>query len=82
MYIIRGLKLNPSYQSIQLHGNIGAKLSRSTCFSLQEQESGKFLGGLVVRIPGFHCHGPDSILGRETEILKAAARPVNKYIDR
>ena len=28
-------------------------------------------GGLVVRIPGFHCGGPGSILGRGTEILQA-----------
>lgn len=27
--------------------------------------------GLVVRIPGFHCHGPGSILGWGTEIPQA-----------
>ena len=28
----------------------------------------EFSGGLVVRIPGFHCCGPGSISGRGTEI--------------
>ena len=28
----------------------------------------EFPGGLVVRIPGFHCHGPGSIPGQGTEI--------------
>ena len=26
-------------------------------------------GGLIVRILGFHCHGPGSVPGQETEIL-------------
>ena len=29
-------------------------------------------GHLVVRIPGFHCHGPGSIPGGGTEILQTA----------
>ena len=33
--------------------------------------SGEFPGGLVVRIPGFHCHGPGSVTGRGTETLQA-----------
>ena len=32
----------------------------------------EFAGGLVVRIPGFHCHGLGSVPGRGTEILQAA----------
>ena len=28
-------------------------------------------GGLIFRILGFHCHGPGSIPGQETEILQA-----------
>ena len=31
----------------------------------------EFPGGLAVRIPGFHCHGPGSIPGRGTEIQQA-----------
>ena len=30
----------------------------------------EFLGGLVVRIPGFHCHGLGSVPGQEIEILQ------------
>ena len=36
--------------------------------SLKVVHSGSLLVALVVRIPGFHCHGPDSILGQGTEI--------------
>ena len=32
----------------------------------------EFSGGLVVKIPGFHCHGPYSIPGQGTEFPKAA----------
>ena len=32
----------------------------------------EFPGGIVVRITGFHCHGPGSISGWGTEILQAA----------
>ena len=28
-------------------------------------------GGLIIRILGFHCHGPGSVPGEETEILQA-----------
>ena len=28
----------------------------------------EFPGGLMVRIPGFHCHGPGSVPGWGTEI--------------
>ena len=31
----------------------------------------EFPGGLVVKIPGFHCHGQGSILGQGTEIPQA-----------
>ena len=31
----------------------------------------EFPGGLVVRIPGFHCHGPGSVPGWGTEIPQA-----------
>ena len=32
----------------------------------------EFPGGLVIRIPGFHCFGPGSIPGLGTEIPQAA----------
>ena len=32
----------------------------------------EFPGGLVVKIPGFHCHSLGSVPGRGTEILQAA----------
>ena len=32
------------------------------------KRGGEFPGGLVVRIPGFHCRGPGSIPGRGIEI--------------
>ena len=38
---------------------------------LSKMELGEFPGGLVVRIPGFHCRGPGSILGQRTEIPQA-----------
>ena len=31
----------------------------------------EFPGGLVVKILGFHCHGPGTMPGQETEILQA-----------
>ena len=31
----------------------------------------EFPGGIVVRIPGFHCHGPGSISGWGTKVLQA-----------
>ena len=34
-------------------------------------EAGEFPGDLMVRILGFHSHGPGSILGWGTEILQA-----------
>ena len=34
-------------------------------------QKGEFPGGLVVRIPGFHCCGRDSVPGERTEILQA-----------
>ena len=39
-------------------------------------------GGLVVRIPGFHCHGPGSIPGQGTEILHAAQRSQRTFLQR
>ena len=38
----------------------------------------EFLGGLVVRILGFHYHGPGSIPGWETEILQAVQHSKKK----
>ena len=38
------------------------------------KETGEFPGGLVVRISGFHGHGPGSVPGQGTEILQAARR--------
>jgi len=32
----------------------------------------EFHGGLVVRIPDFHCHGMGSMLSWETKILQVA----------
>ena len=32
----------------------------------------EFPGGLMVRIPGFHCHGSSSVSGQGTEIPQAA----------
>ena len=40
--------------------------------SIKKQPNGEFPGGLVVRIPGFHCCGLGSIPGQGTEILQAA----------
>ena len=42
----------------------------------------EFPGGLVVRIPGFHCHGPGSLPVWETEILQATWRSqkINKIL--
>ena len=37
----------------------------------QQYSSREFPGGLVVRIPGFHCCGLGSIPGWGTEILQA-----------
>ena len=41
-------------------------------FSLKNVDSGEFLGGLVVRILGFHCRDPGSVPGQGTEIPQAA----------
>ena len=38
----------------------------------QDTQVEGFSGGLVVRIPGFHCHGMGSIRGQGTEILLQA----------
>ena len=38
----------------------------------------EFPGGLVVRIPGSHCCGPDSIPGRVTKILQAVRHAKKK----
>ena len=37
-----------------------------------KQNLREFPGGLVVRIPGFLCHGPGSFPGRGTEILQVS----------
>ena len=37
----------------------------------RKRENREFPGGLVVRIPGFHCHGPGSVPVWETEIPQA-----------
>ena len=34
------------------------------------QNNREFPGGLVVRILGFHCHGPSSVSDRGSEILQ------------
>ena len=38
---------------------------------LSKMELGEFPGGLVVRIPGFHCRGLGSVPGGGIEILQA-----------
>ena len=38
----------------------------------------EFPGGLVVRIPGFHCNGPGSISGQGTEIPQIMTGPKKK----
>ena len=38
---------------------------------LKTEHKGEFPDGLILKIWGFHCHGPGSIPGRGTEILKA-----------
>ena len=48
---------------------MGPKLHHK-CPQKKERER-EFPGGLVVRIPGFHCGGPGSIPGQGTEILQA-----------
>ena len=37
----------------------------------RKKKKREFPGGLVVRILGFHCHGPGSIPGQGTEIPQA-----------
>ena len=44
------------------------------CFSKLKVRYGELPGSLVVRIPGFHCHGPDSIPDWRTEILQTTWR--------
>ena len=50
------------------------------CDFLKYTYFGEFPGGLVVRIPGFHCHGPGSLPGQGTEIPQAVQRGQNIYI--
>ena len=38
----------------------------------------EFPGGLVVRIPGFHCNGPGSISGQGTDIPQIVWRGQKK----
>ena len=38
----------------------------------------KFPGGLMVRVLGFHCNGPDSVPGGGTEIVQAKKRKEDK----
>ena len=45
---------------------------------LQLETSGDFLGGLMVRILSFHCCGPESVPGQETEIPQAMWPKINK----
>ena len=47
---------------------IGAENENEIKFH-QDFKSQEFPGGLVVRIPGFHCHGLGSIPGQRTKIL-------------
>ena len=52
-----------------MHGtNTGGAFEFNTCNSSKQ---GEFPGCVVVRIPRFHCHGPGSIPGQETEIPEA-----------
>ena len=39
---------------------------------IKEVQVWEFPGGLMVRIPCFHCHGVGSVPGGETEIPQAA----------
>ena len=48
-----------------------AHLSGSKRGSERKQAEREFPGGLLVSIPGFHCHGLGSIPGRRTEIPQA-----------
>ena len=43
-----------------------------------KRRSWEFPGGLVVRIPGSHCRGPDSIPGQGTEIPRASRHSKKK----
>ena len=45
---------------------------------MKKETSGEFPGGLVVRIPGFHCRDLGSIPGQGTEIVQAARRGQKK----
>ena len=38
----------------------------------EDSEMREYPGGLLVSIPGFHCHGPRFISGQRTEVPKAA----------
>ena len=42
---------------------------------------GDWLGSLVVKILSFHCHGPDSVSGQETQTPKATRRSQKKKKD-
>ena len=42
--------------------------------ALKDRINWEFPGGLVVRILGFHCHGPGSIPGQGTEIPTSRAK--------
>ena len=64
------LPLVPSF------GEVGGSTRRAFCehhfFLFKELLTQGFPGGLVVRMPGFHCLGPGSIAGWGTEIPQAA----------
>ena len=52
------------------------------CEGTSLAESGEIPGGLVVRILGFHCHGPGSISGRGTEIPQAVWHSQHKQTNK
>ena len=45
---------------------------------IKVQPPQEFPGGLVVRILGFHCHGPGSVPGWGAEILQAMCCDLKK----
>ena len=56
--------------------------SLKTVISIFKHEIKEFPGGLVIRIPGFQCHGPGSIPGEGTEIPQVACpSPPEKAVD-
>ena len=51
-------------------GAVSQRMKNKPLPRIRKSAPREFPGGLVVRIQGFHCHGPGSISGRGTESHK------------